>query len=335
VLHILYGADDFSRHEALQQIKAHTGAPDMVALNAVTLDGKELTLAQLRQHCDVLPFLSPQRLVIVENLLSKFDGGNSAGSGRRRRGRQSARMLGEWADLAAYVPQMPESTILVVVDGDVSRTNPLLASLSPHAQVRVFEPLKGASLTTWITDRVSKEGASITRKAARLLSDLVGGDLWTMSNELEKLRLLSKGGCIDEEHVQRLTASAQEMSIFSLVDAVAGGEWADAQGYLRRLYLQGTAPGYILSMLTRQYRLLALANDLPKGSSRQQIREQLGLSSEYAIDKTLGQAQRLKPRDIHTAYNLLLEADRGIKSGRCEEQTCLQLLVNDLARCQA
>ncbi|MFW6150249.1 MAG: DNA polymerase III subunit delta [Chloroflexota bacterium] len=335
MLHILYGSDAYARHEAYQHLKAAADNPDLTEINSVTLDGNSLTMAGLQEQCSTLPFIAPQRLVRVDGLLSRFESSSAGPPSRRRRGQKKGKGLGEWAELPAYVSRMPESTVLVLVDGDISRANPLLQALSRHAKVRTFNPPRGAALRNWIVDRVSKEGASITPRAAELLADLVGGDLWTLSNELEKLLLFTGEGAIDEHHVRELTVLAQETNIFALVDAVAGGDSRGGQTLLRRLYRQGAPASYILTMLARQFRLFALASELPDRPTRRQIHEQLGLTSEYAIDKTLAQARHFDLDSVRGAYDRLLKADRDMKTGRCEEQTCLELLVTELATYRA
>jgi len=52
-----------------------------------------------------------------------------------------------------------------------------------------------------------------------LLARLVGGNLWAMSSEIDKLALYTLGRRIEVEDVKKITSSAQEANIFALVDA--------------------------------------------------------------------------------------------------------------------
>lgn len=329
MLYILYGQDDFSLNQALEEIKAGLGDREMVATNTTRLDGQRLALAELRNKCDAAPFLSSHRLVIVDGLLRRFE----ARQDKLRSGRgKSGNKLGDWEGLASYIKQMPETTALVLVDEEVKSDNPLLKKLSPLAEVRTFPLLKGKSLEAWIRQKVKKEGGDIVPQAVNSLAELIGGDLWAMDGEIQKLLLYSQGRPISEDDVRRLVSYIQEANIFALVDAVAEGRTESAQRILHRLYDEGVPPAYILTMITRQFRLIALARDLKKGLSRLQIQSKLGLKSSYALDKTLSQAKLYDFEDVKRAYNKLLETDLAIKTGEYGDKLALELLVAELAQ---
>jgi DNA polymerase-3 subunit delta len=328
MLYILYGQDDFSLNQAVKEIKAGLGDWEMVATNTTNLEGQHLTLSELRNKCGAAPFLSSHRLVIVDGLLGRFEVKQS----KPRSGRgKSGNGLGEWEGLASYIKQMPETTVLMLVDGEVKGQNPLLKKLSPLAEVRTFPLLKSEALKAWIRQRVKAEGGDITPQAVNLLAELIGGDLWAMNGEIQKLLLYSQERPISEGDVRQLVSHVQEANIFALVDAVAEGRTELAQRILHRLYDEGVAPTYILTMITRQFRLIAQARDLGKGLSRLQIQDRLGLKSSYGLDKTLSQAKLYDFEGVKRAYDKLLETDLAIKTGKYSDKLALELLVTELA----
>jgi len=326
MLYILYGQDDFSLNQAVEEIKADLGDREMVATSTTSLEGKNLTLSELRNKCDAAPFLSSHRLVIVDGLLGRFEVRQS----RPRSGRgKSVNGLGEWGGLASYIEQMPETTVLMLVDGEVKGPNPLLKKLSPLAEVRTFPLLRGSDLKAWIQRRVKEEGGDITPQAVNLLAELIGGDLWAMHGEIQKLLLYSLGRPISEDDVRQLVSYVQEANIFALVDAVAEGRTELAQRILHRLYDDGVAPTYILVMITRQFRLIAQARELGKGLSRPQIQDRLGLKQSYVV--TLSQAKLYDFEGVKRAYDKLLETDLAIKTGKYSDKLALELLITELA----
>jgi DNA polymerase-3 subunit delta len=328
MLYVLYGQDDFSLHQALGKIKAGLGDRETVAANTTNLDGRRLTLGELKNKCDTAPFLCSHRLVIVEGLLGRFDA--KQGRARSRKGK-SGDGLAEWEEFDSYIEQMPETTVLMLVDEDVKRTNPLLTAISPLAEVRAFPLLRGKDLKAWIRQRVKREGGDITSQAVNLLAELIGGDLWAMDGEIQKLLLHGQERPIAEDDVRRLVTCVQEANVFALVDAVAEGRTQLAQRLLQRLYDDGMPPIYILTMITRQFRLIAVARDLGKGLSRPQIQDRLGLKSSYALDKTLSQAKLHDFERVKRAYDKLLETDLAIKTGQYSDKLALELLVAELA----
>jgi DNA polymerase-3 subunit delta len=221
--------------------------------------------------------------------------------------------------------------VLILVDEDVKDNNPLLKKLSPVAEVRTFPLLRGKDLKTWIRQRVKEEGGDITPQAVNLLAELIGGDLWAMDGEIQKLLIYSRERPVSEDDVRQLVSCIQEANIFAMVDAVAEGRTELAQRILHRLYDEGVAPTYILTMITRQFRLIAQARDLGKGLSRLQIQDRLGLKSSYSLDKTLSQARLYDLEGVKRAYDKLLETDLAIKTGQYSDKLALELLVAELA----
>ena len=328
MLYILYGLDDFSLSQAVGKIKADLGDWEMLATSTTNLEGQHLTLSELRNKCGAAPFLSSHRLVIVNGLLGRFEVKQSkprSGKGKSGNG------LGEWEGLASYIEQMPETTVLMLVDEEVKGSNPLLKKISPLAEVKTFPLLRGKDLKEWIRQRVKKEGGDITPQAVDLLAELIGGDLWAMDGEIRKLLLYNQARSISVDDVRQLVSHVQEASIFALVDAVAEGRTESAQRILHRLYDEGVAPTYILVMITRQFRLIAQARDLGKGLSRLQIQDRLGLKQSYVVDKTLSQAKLYDFEDVKRAYDKLLETDLAIKTGKYSDKLALELLVTELA----
>jgi DNA polymerase-3 subunit delta len=164
-----------------------------------------------------------------------------------------------------------------------------------------------------------------------LLAQLIGGDLWAMDGEIQKLLLYGQDRPISEDDVRQLVSCVQEANIFALVDAVAEGRTESAQRILHRLYDEGMPPTYVLTMITRQFRLIAQAKDLGKGLSGLQIQDRLGLKSSYALDKTLSQAKLYDFERVKRVYGKLLETDLAVKTGQYSDKLALELLVAELA----
>lgn len=328
MFYILYGEDDFSIHQALGEIKEGLGDAGTLAVNTMSLDGEHLTLNELRYNCDTVPFLAPYRLVVVKGLLKHFE----ARASKLHRGGAIAEAdggLGEWKDLRCCIEQRAPTTVLVLIDGKLSKQNPLLKELSPLAKSRVFSLLRSKRLTPWIQQWVTKKNGAITPEATDLLAQLIGGNLWAMSNEIDKLLLYAEGRSIEENDVRQLVSYAQEANIFALVDAVLERRPEVAHRILHRLYQEGASSAYVLVMITRQLRLIVQTKELSSRLSPPQIQAKLGLKS-YALDKTLDQAKSYNFERIKRAYSRLLETDVHIKTGRYNDRIALELLIAEL-----
>jgi len=326
MFYILYGQDDFSLNQAVDRIKIDLGEPQMLAVSTARLDGQKLALSELKENCGAVPFLSSHRLVIVDDLLGKFEPKPDKKRLSQRAVGKSTRGLGEWGDLAPYIEQMPSTTVLILIDGKLGANNPLLGKLLPLARVEVFPLLRGKK---WVRQRVTEESASITPGAVDLLAEFIGGNLWAMNNEIMKLLTYVPKCSIDEGDVRRLVGYAHEVNVFALADAIVEGRIETAQKILHRFYQEGAPATYILAMITRQFRLIAQVRELSSKLSRRQIQGKLGLKP-FAVDRTLSQAKLYDLEHIKRAYDRLLETDLAIKTGKYNDQLALELLVAEL-----
>ena len=331
LLYILLGQDDYSLGESLEEIKQSAGDRALLAANTTTLDGQQVTLEQLRNVCDTVPFLLERRLVIVGGLLARFEAKNKFG--RQKKAPLLGRGQSEYKSWASCLSNIPNSTILVLVDDGISSNNPLLSELSGRAEVRSFPLLRGTELRQWIQRRVRQSGGSISRQAIELLAEFVGSSLWTMQNEIKKLVLFTSGRLIEEEDVNRIVSYAQQASVFTMVDAVIGFKSGVAEKSLEQLLQRGAAPAYLLAMVARQVRMIVRVKELKsQGKSDIEIRNKMGLASEFAFRKTLEQANRYPLKRIREVYGRLLEADLAIKTGKYDGELALNILIAELCQ---
>ncbi|MCJ7515522.1 MAG: DNA polymerase III subunit delta [Dehalococcoidia bacterium] len=332
MFYILYGKDVFSLRQALEEIKSELGNKEMLDVNTSVLEGQQLRLSHLMDACSATPFLCPCRLVIVNGLLGRFE--TRSGSERRsaRSKAKNSSALEEWAGLPEYIKRMPPTTVLVLIDDEVKAGNRLLKSLVPLAKVKGFPPLSDRDLSDWVQVRIKEGGGKISPAALKMLIGLVGADLWIMSSEIDKLLAYSSGQVINEDDVKQLTSYAREANIFALVDAILEGRRSQAQQLLHRLLRDGASPAYILTMITRQLRLIVMAKDLGRKKSQPGIPDSLEPVSDYSLEKAARQAKAFSLERIKKAYNKLLETDVSIKTGKYDGDLALDLLVVELGQ---
>ncbi len=325
---IVYGEDNFTARESLKQIRSEYGGAEMGEANTVWFEGSKVTPDELVAACNTISFLTPKRMVIVEGLLGRFET-------KVKKGKVKVKSpeLKQWEFLAGLA--MPPSTVLVLVDGKLSGGNPLLKKLAPVAEVRECSPLdiKGRELPDWIRSRVKANGSEITEKAQGILIELIGNDLWILSNEIDKLCLYAAGRRIEEADVNLLVSNAREANIFQLVDAIVQRNQRAASRMLHQHLSEGAAPAYLLYVITGEFRLLIQAKEL--SSRRMPIKDIAGKIGEYRewkVEKMLRQSQGYSVPRLERTYRRLLETDLAIKTGSMEGETALDLLVADLCQ---
>lgn len=323
--YIFHGDDEFTRSEAVAELKARLGDPAMADINTTVLDGRSLTMSELIHACDAIPFMGERRLVIVENLSQRFD--------PRTGGRSEAdQQLVE--ELRNYLPQLPGTTRLVFVESKALHgNNPILkqAVKDEHGYVREFATPRRGAVSGWISQRVQEKGGKIQSGAVMMLAAYGGDDLRLLDQEIEKLLIYAGDRAVTEADVHRLVPAAVESNIFDMVDALGQRDGRQAITRLHELLAAGESPIYLLYMITRQFRILTQVKELAgQGLHQGAIQSRLGLHP-FVAQKALAQARNFSLGQLSAIYGKILETDEAIKTGRLQPELALDMLVADLA----
>ena len=223
MLHIIYGKDSFARKEAFGKLRAELDKDGSLITNTITLDAKAASPQEVMAACDTVPFLGDGRLVVVEGVLRTAARLKPSGKSRARttpaHPDPSGRIEGSgsddvdpgvWLVLADYVPRMPASTTLVLLDDAIDPRNALLKALGPLGRVEQCKELdERKELPAWVTARARKIGLKIDATAAKLLAGLIGPDAWMLASELDKLLAYSGGEIVREAHVREMVSRAK------------------------------------------------------------------------------------------------------------------------------
>ena len=330
MLYIFSGPDDYSLSQALDELQKECDTSSAFSAGVTTIDGQQVTPDQLRNVCGTAPFLSGKRLVIIKGLLERFE---PRGRPRQRktastRQTDSSQLL---ANFKACFDNVPDSTVLVLVENRLTGNNTLFKELAGKAVVKSFPLLKEIKLRQWIQEQVKKENSSISPQAVDLLAKLVGGNLWIMAGEINKLVSFASGCRIEDGDVRTLVGQAQQANVFDMVDAILEFKTDVASQWLQQLLQKGAAPTYLLFMLCRQVRLIVRAMELTRqGTPETEIQNRLGLTSGFIVRKTIEQSKRYSLERLQAVYHRLLAADLWIKTGKYDGELAITILVAEL-----
>jgi DNA polymerase III subunit delta len=334
LLYILWGEDRFTIEEGLQIIKNGLGDMSMLAANTSVLDGAKVTAGELKAVGEAVPFLSQKRLLIINGLLERFEPRDK--SSRPKRAENQNNKSSEVSGFIDCLKGMPDSTITVLLDFIESskkalQNNALFQAISPSSEVKAYPFLKGTKLSQWIESRISSKGGSISHQAVNLLIENIGGDLFTLSNEVNKLTAYTAGRMIEEKDVRHLVCASREADIFTLVDAVMDRRAGAAEQILEKLMQSGVVPQQILAMLARQVQMLIQVKELKKARRPSaEIQTRLGIFSAFVWDKLSVRSEKYTLPKLITIYRCLLETDLAIKTGKFEGDLAVNILVADL-----
>jgi DNA polymerase III subunit delta len=340
MFYLLHGEDEFSSRELLKKLRTQGD----FGFNEDVFNGTEVDIKNIVMSSNTLPFLSEQRLIIVDGLPKKKRGestasaGDTTKGGKAKRGKKSGKSAvgraGFEKELAEHVASMPDTTVLIIlVEEALESSNVLVKAAEQHGKVMQSMLPKGAALDKWIANRAKNTGVKIAPEANSLLANFIGNNLRLLANEIDKLAMYAgTGATITVEDVRQLSAHVQEARIFDLTDALAQRNRKQALNILHDLLADGEPPLKMISTITFQVRSLLLVKELAqKGLRGGQIASTLGMAP-FMADKALRQVGNFNVTQLENAYRQLLSTDAALKRSRLTPELALDLLIINFAQ---
>ncbi len=340
---LLFGADALGIRRRLGQLRTEAdGGTGMIEPNLIAIEGRDAKPQDIISPAMSPPFLAPYRLVVVEGFLDRFEQGPEA---------RGPRSLDSFSPLfAALDSGLPPTTILVFTGGAVRR-NPMLDRLKKVQGVTVEEhaAIKPGELPRYIREEAATRGIRFRagpfrdvspddeelRRAgdpAAYLATLLGSDTLAIASELDKLALFAMGNEVTLDTVYRVCAGEREAGAFAFVDAVLDGHHGRALTTLAILRNSGTSTGELLAMLMNSYRQAATVIDLlDERATPEEIGKAINRPWPGLRDRAIARGRRLGRDRLRAAFEILVGADRSIKSGEVDEELALELAVARLA----
>ena len=258
--------------------------------------------------CETLPFMADKRLVVVRE--------HPALTGRADADEK----------LIAYIPQVPESTVLVfIAQGKADARKKLYSAIKKTNGIVTFSALTDAELNAWVVKNFSGLGKTCSAQVAALLTFTVGNDTALLRTEIEKLASLTgERDAITEADVQAVATRSVECTVFELVDAVVAGQQGKAFGLLRDMLTSGSDRLGILAMLLRQFRLMQHIKIMQfEKLSTQDIKQRLGIAP-FAAERCMRQASGYSGGQVKRAVRICLDAEYRVKSGQWNQEGALE-----------
>jgi DNA polymerase III subunit delta len=328
-VYLLYGEDSFGRDEAVQTLKDRMRALPAGDHNLTAL-GPETTVAALRQAADVVPFLAERRMVIVRGLLARLAARGAPRRSTRGRapGKTADTGVDEFQLLLDYLPDLPQSTSLVLVEDGRVNPAPLTAAI-PRGRAHVREYGRVIDVVDWMRKRAKLVGVDLDEGAVRELASLGGSDLRRLDSELRKLADYAAGRSVNRNDVRELVVG-RDVAIWSLLDGLSERRVDKALSALHALYAQGEPPEALLGRdIAPHYRRLMVARELSLASKAERAAVDVaGLGVNPAtLPRWSDQASGFAREELEQALMILLELDRHIKLGETEPEPSLEVAI--------
>lgn len=303
-VYLLYGDEAYLRRGLKQALRAALVGDD--TMNFTYREGREVTAAEVREIAETLPFFADRRLIILEN------------SGLLKKG-------GE--ELAEYLPELPETTVLVFCEEEVDKRSKLYKAIDKCGYCVECAKLSEEELKKYALAAFTKAKRRITGEAMDLFLDRCGDDLGHMVTEQEKLIAYTEGRDIRKEDVEAVTSVTAQNRVFDMLDAMAYGKPKEAYLLYEDLRALREPAMRILYLMTQHVNRLLQVKELDKrGLRADAIAAETGLRA-FAVKKYLRQSAGFSEERLKKRLEKMTEYDNAVKNGALSDELAVELVL--------
>jgi DNA polymerase-3 subunit delta len=221
--------------------------------------------------------------------------------------------------VAEYLKSPAPGTTLALVAGEIKKDSPLAKAVGAAGDLLIWDVVVKA-IHRWIADQFKLNDATAEPEACRLLSELVGDDLYELAGEVEKIATWADGAEITEADVEALVAPRASAPPWTLTDA-----WGarDVGGVLRATERMLDRTGDPVSRVIPRL-VGSLTNHVRRARQAQRLDEQGVTAAEaagklgikpYPAQKLYAQVRNFSGPELDAALIRLAELDEALKGG--------------------
>src|SRR5215831_9423251 len=164
--------------------------------------------------------------------------------------------------LLRYIGRPVETSVVIFVADEIDKRKKLAKTLMQGAAFE-FTPLNDGELAAWARTHLKDLKSEIEADVLRRIIALVGPDVRTLTNELNKLSAAAlPSGRITIELVDALVGRSRELMNWELTDHMLAGNRERALKTLEHLLDDGAPPVMLIGLLASTFRRMALARSL-------------------------------------------------------------------------
>lgn len=290
--YLMVGADELKREFLVNRLTDRVAKLGDIDFNKESFVGSAATADEVVGACNMLPFMSEKRLVVVKDL----DKANKA--------------LTE--ALVEYLANPNETTVLACTATKLAKNTRIYKAFAKVDKKTVVscEPKAKRDLPAQVRNFALSHNVTITPQAAQLLVDMVGESTVHLDTEIKKMAAaLGKGAEITAQHVEQYVTRVAEVKPWEFVDALADRDAARAMVLFNRL--NDDSPFGLLSMSVNRLRELLVAKEVGGGSA---LAAALGVP-DWRVRNHSRWASRFTEQELERALVSAADLELAMKTG--------------------
>ena len=312
-LYLLFGAEDYLREKAARAISdaALHDAP-LREFNEASFSLINTDVQQAIAAAEQLPMMSARRVVRISDFHKLREADEDA--------------------LLRYLARPVESSVVIFTSDELDKRRKLSKTLLDACVSVEFAALTDKELLAWAKSHLRELKADADERTLGQIVALVGSDVRTLSNELDKLATAAlPAGRISMEMVDALVLRSRELSNFELTDHLIARNRKRALQTLQRLLDDGAEPVMLIGLIASNYHRLSLAKELmSRGAAKEEVFRLVPMP-HFKREEFLATARRTEAATLTRSIRRVAEADVALKTSQATPRLQLEMLICELS----
>lgn len=305
-VYLLTGEEVYLRNQYKKRLRNALLDPEDT-MNASYFEGKGINPREIIDLAETMPFFADRRVIMIED---------------------SGFAKNACPELADYIPEIPESTCIILVESEVDKRGRLYKAVKNAGRIVEFKQQDERTLARWVLGTLKKEGKNITEETMQAFLGRTGSGMENIERELEKLLCYTMGrNVITTADVEAVCTEQTENRIFEMVQAITEKDQRKALDLYADLLSMKEPPMRILFLITRQFnQLLQLKSLSGQGLDRSELAKKAGIPP-FALGKYQTQCRKFTSAQLRQAVEDCVDTEERVKTGQMGDQISVELLI--------
>lgn len=319
-VYMIYGDEGYLKEHYVSKLKKAVVEPSFADFNFHEYEEKNTSINEILQDAEMLPMMSEYSFLLVHDY--PLDKSPS-----------------DFDQLKTFFKDLPETCVLVfwfdsiVVDVKKnSKWNTIIKNFSKAGSVVCFDKQSESELVKLVISYAKKRGCVIDSSNASYLISVVGNDMKTLFNELDKICSYVNNSNINRENIDKLATKSLQAKIFDLSKNILNGNSDGAFTILNNLIAQKESEIVILSVIASCYvDMYRVKCAKSVGESELDVGKYFSYKGkEFRLRNAARDCRYLSIDGLRQSIDVLSQSDELLKSSSIQPQIILEETIAKL-----
>lgn len=314
-VYFIYGAETYLKEKYVNLMASKIVPKGGEFFNLHRFEGKDCDADAIAQAAEALPVCCERTCVIVRDWNAESTGAS------------------ENKKLKELLADPPETCVLIfwadtleVQPKKSSKWKTFIGNVAKAGNALELGERTEASLVKLLCDGAAKRGCVMDKACAAYFIDVVGNDLQTLYQELDKLCFYVSSGEITREAVDAVAVRDIDSNAFELARALLRREYEKAHRILDELFAQKEEPVPILYALSSSFiDMYRVKTASVSGGGSEQLAAAFDYrGKEFRLKNAARDGSRLSVDQLRRSLDELFRADLLLKGSRTDKRLILE-----------